>query len=197
MWAAAGSVALTGSLLTTAWVGRTMNRSIQEKKVSTGLADTSDGSLGNVLQQWNQSYFQPLGLHATLELSDSAKRKPKKKSSIIRRPTATYSTREEREWRNEDRKFVVVVTEIISDQISAHIPELAADPDRVEVSSDSRAIPELPVESKMILSELPNNEDMAKEDLTDVICGLAELPADTPVELPADGADSKRRIDPI
>ena len=49
----------------------------------------------------------------------------------------------------------------------------------------------------MMLSELPENEDMTKEDLADVICGMAELPADTPVELPADGADGKRRNDPI
>lgn len=171
-----------------------MNRSIQEKKVSTGLADTSEGSLGDVLQQWNQSYFEPLGLHATLELSDSAKRKPKKKSSIIRRPAVTYSTREEREWRNEDRKFVVVVAEVVSDQASTHVHELAATLDRVEVSGDSRAISELPVESKSELSELPNNEDMAKEDLADVICGMAELPADTPVELSADSADGKRPV---
>ena len=163
----------------------------------TGLADTSEGSLGDVLQQWNQSYFEPLGLHATLELPDSAKRKPKKKSSFIRRPAVTYSTREEREWRNEDRKFVIVVAETVSDQTSANLHELAATLDRVEVSGDSRDISELPVESKLALSELPNNEDMAKEDLADVICGLAELPADTPLELPADGADSKRRIVPV
>lgn len=157
--------------------------------MSTGLADTSEGSLGDVLQQWNQSYFEPLGLHATLELSDSAKRKPKKKSSIIRRPAVTYSTREEREWRNEDRKFVVIVTEIVSDHGSVNVHELAATLDRVEVSGDSRAISELPAESKSGPLELPNNEDMAKEDMADVICGMAELPADTPVELPAGGAD--------
>ena len=93
--------------------------------------------------------------------------------------------------------FVIVVAETVSDQTSANLHELAATLDRVEVSGDSRDISELPVESKLALSELPNNEDMAKEDLADVICGLAELPADTPLELPADGADSKRRIDPV
>ena len=165
--------------------------------MSTGLADTSEGSLGGILQQWNELYFEPLGLQARLELSTSANRKPKKKSRVIRRPSLTYSSREEREWRNEDRKFLIVVAEIVSEQTSAHAHELAADLDRVELSGDSRGIPELPVDSKVMLSELPNNEDMAKEDLADVICGLAELPADTPVELPADGADSKGRTDPI
>ena len=175
-----------------------MNRSIQEKKVSTGLADTSEGSLGDVLQQWNQSYFGPLGLHATLELSDSAKRKPKNKSRVIRRPSLTYSSREEREWRNEDRKFVMVVAEMVNDQISAHAHELAATLDRAELPGDSgRCTSELPIESTYRPSELPNNEDMAKEDLADVICGVAELPADTPVELSADDADGKGRTDPV
>jgi hypothetical protein len=165
--------------------------------VSTGLADTSEGSLGEVLQQWNQAYFEPLGLHARLELSDSAKRKPKNKSRVVRRPSLTYGSREEREWRNADRKFVIVVAEIVSDQISAHAHELAATIDRAELSGESgRCISELPVESKCRPSELPNNEDMAKEDLADVICGVAELPADTPVELSADGADEKWRNDP-
>ena len=164
--------------------------------MSTGLADTSEGSLGGILQQWNKLYFEPLGLQARLELSDSANRKPKKKSRVIRRPSLTYSSREEREWRNEDRKFLIVVAEIVSEQTSAHAHELAANLDRVELSGDSREIPELPADSKVMLSELPNNEDMAKEDLADVICGMAELPADTPVELSADGADEKWRNDP-
>ena len=174
--------------------------------MSTGLADTSEGSLGDVLQQWNQVYFEPLGLQARLELSDSAKRKPKNKSRVIRRPSLTYSSRGEREWRNDDRKFVIVVAEIASDQISAHAHELATTVDIAEVSGDSPVIiSELPNASKVRPSELPNNEDMAKEDLADVLCGVAELPADTPVELPADtpvelpadGADGKRRIDPV
>jgi hypothetical protein len=164
--------------------------------VSTGLADTSEGSLGDVLQQWNQSYFEPLGLHARPEPSDSAMRKPKKNSRTIRRPSLTYSSREEREWRNEDRKFVVVVAEIISDQSSANVHELTANTESVEVSGDSPGcVSELPVESKCRPSELPNNEDMAEEDLADVIYGIAELSADTRVELPADSADVRRRFD--
>ena len=149
------------------------------------------------MQQWNQSYFEPLGLHARLELSDSAMRKAKKKSRVIRRPSLTYSSREEREWRNEDRKFVIVVAEVANDQASARVHELAAGLDRVEVSGESQVISELSVESKTRLLELPNNEDMAKEDLVDVICGVAELPADTPVKLPADSAEIIRRPDPV
>lgn len=165
--------------------------------MSTGLADTSEGSLGDVLQQWNQSYFEPLGLQARLELSDSANRKPKKKSRVIRRPSLTYSSREEREWRNEDRKFVIVIAEVVSGQTSAHIHELAATPDRVEVSGDSEAISELPVGNKVTLSELPNNKDIAQGNLADVMCGIAELPTDTLVELPADEVYVKRQSDPV
>jgi hypothetical protein len=124
-------------------------------------------------------------------------RKSRKKSKVIRRPSLTYGTREEREWKNEDRKFVIVVAEIVSDQASTQIHELAADLDTVELSGESRVISELPAESKYGPSKLPNNEDMAKEDIADVICSLAELPADVPVELPVDGAGVKRRTDTI
>jgi hypothetical protein len=124
-------------------------------------------------------------------------RKPKKRSSVIRRPSLTYSSREEREWRREDRKFVIVVAEIVSDQTSTHVHELAATLDRAEVSGESQMISELPVKSTCGPSELPNNEDMAKKRVADVICGLAELPADIPVELSVDVDDVKRRADPV
>lgn len=124
-------------------------------------------------------------------------RKPKKKSSVIRRPSLTYSSREEREWRHEDRKFVIVVAETVGDQASAHVHELAANLDKVELSGESRVISELPVESKYGPAELPNNEEMAKEDVANVICSLAELPADVSVELPVDAADVKRRTDMV
>lgn len=120
-------------------------------------------------------------------------RKPKKRSSVIRRPSLTYSSREEREWKHKDRKFVIVVAETVGG--SAHVHELAANLDKVELSGESRVISELPVESKYWPAELPNNEDMAKQDPTDAVCGMAELPADTPVELPVDGAEVKRRSD--
>jgi hypothetical protein len=151
-----------------------------------------------VLQQWNQLYFEPLGLHVRLELSDSAMRRPKKKSRAIRRPSLTYSTREKREWKNEDRKFVMVVAEIVNDQTSKHIHELAANLGRAEVPGDCKGVvSELPVENQLMPPELSNNEDMATEDLADVLCGMAELPADTPVELPGDEVDAKGRTDPV
>lgn len=124
-------------------------------------------------------------------------RKAKKKSSVIRRPTLTFSSREEREWRHKDRKFVIVVAEIVSDPTSAHVHELAANLDKVELSGERRVISELPLESKYRPAELPNNEDVAKEVPTDVICGMAELPADSPVELPVEGAEVERRCDTV
>lgn len=174
---------------------RTVNRSIQEKKVTTGLVETSDGSLGAVLQQWNESYFAPLGLHAKLELSDSTMRKYDKKSKVIRRPSLTYSNREERERKNEDRKFVIIVSELASAGTSTHVNELAAEYNRAElpVPEDPRAyVSELPGDEKLKHSELPTDEDVAKEDLADIVCGIAELPADIPVELPVDCADKEK-----
>ena len=157
--------------------------------MSSGLVDMSQGSLGDVLQQWNQSYFAPLGLHARLELSDSAMRKAKKNSNVVRRPSLTYSSKEEREWRNEDRKFVVVVDELISDVTFAHVNELSADPDKTEkpVLGDPRGyVSELPGESRVEPLELASNGGMAKEKLVGIVSDMAELPANVPVELPVD-----------
>jgi hypothetical protein len=169
---------------------RTMNRSIQEKKVETGLADTSPGSLGETIEHWNTSYFAPLGLCAHLELSDSAMRKPNQKSSIIRKPSLLYREREERDRKREDRKFVVVVTELSHTSLSStEVHEIAGDVQRLEmpVPDDPRChIAELPGDSKLRPTELPNADDKAKEDMADVICGVSEVPGDIPVELRAD-----------
>jgi hypothetical protein len=169
-----------------------MNRSIQEKKVSTGLAATSEGSLGGVLQQWNQSYFAPLGLCARLELSDSTLRKPRQKSTIMRRPSLTYNSREERERKNEDRKFVIVVAELVSNDTPVGLHELMSEPDRTELpvpGDPRRYTTELPGDTRLHPLELPSNEDKAKEDLADIIYGVAELPADVPTGLPAGGVE--------
>jgi hypothetical protein len=171
--------------------------------VKTGLIDTSKGSLGDVLQQWNQSYFAPLGLHARLELSDSAMRKSRKKSKVVRRPSLTYSSRDEREWKHEDRKFVVVVAELVHDETTAYAHELATDSDRagMPVPGDAREfVTELPGDSNSGPAELPNNEDMAKEDSADVLCAMAELPAAVPAELPGNYAYEQKpgaRMEPV
>lgn len=168
-----------------------MNRSIQEKKVETGLVETSPGSLGETLEHWNTSYFAPLGLRANLELSESAMRKPNHKSSIIRRPSLLYKEREERERRREDRKFVVVVTGLEhTTQSPAEIHELAGDDNHraeMPVPNDPRChTAELPGDMKLMPSELPTADDKAKEDLADIICGVHKAPGDMPVELPAE-----------
>jgi hypothetical protein len=159
-----------------------MNRSIQEKKVETGLIDTSPGSLGETLEHWNTSYFAPLGLCAHLELSDSAMRKPKQKSSIVRKPSLLYKERDERERKREDRKFVVVIAELgRTIQPPAEIHELAGDTHRAEmpVPGDPRChTAELPGDAELRPSELPNADDKAKEDIADVICGVSEVPGD-------------------
>jgi hypothetical protein len=166
--------------------------------VSTGLADKSEGSLGGVLQQWNQSYFAPLGLCARLELSDSTLRKPRQKSTIMRRPSLTYNSREERERKNEDRKFVIVVAELVHNDTPVELHELMGELYRAElpVPGDPRGYTsELPGDTKLHPLELPDNEDKAKEDLADVFCGISELPADVPTELPVGGVEKKRLDD--
>jgi hypothetical protein len=89
--------------------------------------------LGDVLQQWNELYFAPLGLCARLELSDSALRQPKQKSRIVRRPALTYISKEERERKDEDRKFVIIVAELVNNDIPTEVHESMGEPNRVRM----------------------------------------------------------------
>lgn len=166
-----------------------MNRRSQERKVSTGIDDTSQGSLGDVLHRWNASYFSSLGLHAQLELSDSVMRRPEHKSRIIRKPSLLYRGREQRDWKREDRKFVMVISRTDCEASPAgKLLEVGSESGKVELPTprEPRAFEvELPGEGGRSLAELETPEDKAKEDLADVLCGVAELPADVPLELPA------------
>jgi len=127
-------------------------------------------------------------------------RKPKQKSSIIRKPSLLYNSREERDRKREDRKFVIVVTGL--DNLSpstAEVQELPVESDRAElpVPEDPRGYKaELPGDSGLKPAQLPTADDLAKEDLANIICGVAELPADIPAELPADGPSEIKKSGP-
>ncbi|KAK1810687.1 hypothetical protein LTR12_014928 [Friedmanniomyces endolithicus] len=167
IWAAATATACTGAIITSTFVGRNMNRSLQEQKVKAGLTNTSAGGLGDTLQQWNDSYFRERGIHVHLELSDSAKKKEDGRGGggTFRKPASLYSSREERDKKREDRKFVIVVTKLDHESQS---------------TSALEQISEMAAEGPGAMGELPATED-AKYN-------VAELPGDTmimPVELPA------------
>lgn len=123
-------------------------------------------------------------------------RKPKHKSSVMRKPSLLYNTREERDRKREDRKFVIVVTGLENSSPStADVHELPVDSDRAElpVPGDPRGYKaELSGDSGMKPSQLPTADDLAKEDLANIICGVAELPANVPAELSADGSPNAR-----
>jgi hypothetical protein len=123
--------------------------------------------LGDVLQQWNELYFAPLGLCTRLELSDSALRQPKQKSRIIRRPSLTYISKEERERKEGDRKFVIIVAELVNNDIPTEVHELMGEPDRAKMP-------------RGCTSEF----------------GITELPTHVPIELPAESVE-KTGLDDI
>ncbi|KAK0927592.1 hypothetical protein LTR91_011704 [Friedmanniomyces endolithicus] len=167
IWAAATATACTGAIITSTLVGRSMNRSLQEQKVKEGLLNTSAGGLGDTLQQWNDSYFRERGIHVHLELSDSARKKEDGRGGggTFRKPASLYSSREERDKKREDRKFVIVVTKLEQES---------------QPTSTLEQISEMAAEGPGAMSELPVTED-AKFN-------VVELPGDTtmmPVELPA------------
>lgn len=107
-----------------------------------------------------------------------------------------YSNREERKRKNEDRKFVIVVTELASDGSSTGVQELVGDSVRAELPG-----PENP---RCVTSELPGDTLSSPPELwiakgdasrADEICGIAELPADVPTELPARPAEDTKPAD--
>ncbi|KAK1813525.1 hypothetical protein LTR12_012094 [Friedmanniomyces endolithicus] len=168
IWAAATATACTGAIITSTFVGRNMNRLLQEQKVKAGLTNTSAGGLGDTLQQWNDSYFRERGIQVHLELSDSARKKEDGRGGggTFRKPASLYSSREERDKKREDRKFVIVVTKL--------------DQEEGQPASALEQINEMAAEGPGAMGELPATED-AKYN-------VAELPGDTtimPVELPA------------
>lgn len=107
-----------------------------------------------------------------------------------------YSNQEDRKRKNEDRKFVIVVTELANDSSSTGVQELVGDSVRAELPG-----PENP---RCVTSELPGNTlsspaelSITKEDAsrTGDTCGIAELPADVPTELPVGPVENPKPAD--
>lgn len=145
-----------------------MSRRIQEQKVKAGLKDTSDGGLGDTLQQWNESYFRGRGLFVHLELSESAMKRPEQESKLFRRETHWYGNKDERQRKRAERKFVLVVTRLDEDGgPSEALQELSG-------GTDAAVIPELPGEedAKYSLTELPGEDGTQPVELA----GDMELP---------------------
>lgn len=123
-------------------------------------------------------------------------RKDKQQSSMFRRPSLTYKNREERERRNEDRKYVIVVTEIVDNSRSTEAHELVGDSIRAElpVLEETPVLAsELPGNTKLSAVELPTIEARAQKHSAGPVCQIAELPADMPVQV---AKPSSQRTDP-
>ncbi|KAK5725926.1 hypothetical protein LTR15_004116 [Elasticomyces elasticus] len=165
VWSAATASSLTGFVGTPFMLGRAMKRSLQEQSVKASLKDTTTSGLGHTLNHWNETYFQERGLFVYLELSDSAKKKEEGGGSTFRKPTLMYSTREERDRKREDRKYIIVITRLDQDD---------------QPADALGAISEMPAEVPNGTAELPAAEDAKYH--------IAELPAGEtvmPVEMPA------------
>ncbi|KAH9835946.1 hypothetical protein Tdes44962_MAKER01865 [Teratosphaeria destructans] len=157
VWAAAAGVACTGALVTSVLVGRGMGTRVQEKKVKSGLLDTSDDGLKATLQRWNDGYFRERGLKASLELSESATKNGRNQSKLIQKGLYWYPERQDRERKREQRKFVIVVTRL-------H-PEASGD-ELVEMPGDNReAVVELSAAGDSSVMELPTNGHAAPAEL--------------------------------
>ncbi|KAF2717475.1 hypothetical protein K431DRAFT_233082 [Polychaeton citri CBS 116435] len=195
MWSAATATALTGAIGTSIWVGRTMNRTLQEKRVKSAMLDMNDGGLGDTLQRWNDKYFKEKGLFAHLELSEHAMKNPEQKSKTVRMHHSLNISREERKKVKEERKFVIVISKLDDEGVpSEAVHELADDGvQRAELDTPSSTnIAEL--DNTGFDSSRPLSVTVAgdiKRDLAEIPEGYAELPAtdiaeidSTPIEKP-------------
>ncbi|KAK5122279.1 hypothetical protein LTR85_004190 [Meristemomyces frigidus] len=163
--ATATAVAMVGAFGTSVFIGRNMARRIEEKKIKAGMEDTSDGGLGDTLQHWNESYFRGRGLFVHLELSESAMKRPEQQSRLFRKETHWYGTKEEKDRKRAERKFVLVVTRLDGDgEPTEALHELSG-------GVEAAVIPELPTEedAKYNVAELPGDESSVP----------VELPGDT------------------
>ena len=191
-----------------------MKRSLTEKRVKSSINDLSAGGLGDTLDRWNEEYFSQEGLFVHLELSESAM-KNGERSKAFRRPALSYSQREEREKKREERKFVLVVTKLNDDGVPAEalreITELATAEDQaqaqqpVEIASSNLPAPiaELPVpeeEQKLEAVELPAELPAGVSlgygpDKFGLPEGYAELESDITQLLGGASLDHKRHSD--
>jgi hypothetical protein len=163
---------------------RNMNRSLREKRVQAGLEDMSDGGLGDVLRLWNEEYFAKQGLFVHLELSESVA-KNEGKVSNFRKPSVFYSKPEDRKRKQDERKFMVVVTKLDEEgNPTEALHELDPGDDgnaAVEIGSSGEATSqavELPAETVLPV-ELPANDGFAdeKKETKEYPVGYVEMDA--------------------
>lgn len=179
-----------------------MNRQLQEEKVRKGLVDTTEGGLGDTLKQWNDEYFGKLGLFVHMELSESAMKNPDQKSKTFRKPTLLYSSRQDRERKIEERKFVLVVTKLDDEgNPSQAIQELAGnDGSAVEIGSSgdvSSKIAEMPADEGNVYVELPAEMPVGvweKEKKLDPPEGYVEMEGTSYVEMDGDNSATLEKL---
>ena len=160
-----------------------MKRSLQEQNIISGLEDMSDGGLGDTLRLWNEEYFSKQGLFVHLELSESALKNPDGRSKRFRKPASMYSDKNERARKEEERKFVMVVTKLDEEgQPTEAIAELAgAETTPIELSATENP--------SFSVAELPGDESVEPVELPAITTPSAEKKFDSPggyVEMSSD-----------
>ena len=143
----------------------------------------SDGGLGDTLKLWNEEYFNKQGLFVHMELSESAMKNPGQQSKTFRKPAMWYSSREDRSRKEEERKFVIVVTKLDEDgQPTEAIQELEgtdAAPVELAGSGDpSHSVAELPGDEGAVPVELPAEISYGAEKKFEPPTGYIEMDSD-------------------
>lgn len=167
-----------------------MDRSYQERKVKDGISDMSDGGLGSMLQKWNDEYFAQQGLFVHLELSASAMKNKEQKSTTFRKPSMFYSKGEVRDRKEDERKFVIVVTKLDADGAPTEaMREMELNEERMGDAGiagaprEAEPIAEMPGDTHQgfLIPELPGDDGL----------GMAELPGGVSL-----GFSSERALQP-
>ena len=129
-----------------------------------------------------------------MELSDSLKKREQEgRSSDFRKPTGLYSTREERDRKRDERKFMIVVTKLAPDgqpldainEASELLAEGPGAMPELPASDDARySATEMPGDETLMPVELPATEYLlpAAHSLgygSEAPAGYAEMDSDT------------------
>lgn len=219
-WAAATATAMSGAIITSVVLKKSMDRWYQEKRIKEGISDMSASSLGSVLQEWNDTYFTKQGLFVHLELSESAMKHQDQKSKALRKPLFLYTKGQEREQKEDERKFVIVVTKLDADgaptealremeinEQETGTPAVTAVPENVaEMPGDTHQgflIPELPGDDVLGMAELPGGVSLGfiSERAMQPPPGYAELEPDAVTrqtldqKIPTEMDDTSREAD--
>jgi len=191
--AAGYSIAVTGLVGMSLFVGHKVTRKVQRNRVRTSLACAHEGRLGAVLARWNEGYFSRLGVAAEVWLSEDVAQSEgavesrctagwweelERAKKQLRKMPLVAVDKETRQQFQDERKYMIVL-----------IP-VSAVPGKLELEAP-RVDGAVEFEGDCTTAELPTQE-AERLELPTQVQNAVELDS-TPIELPPPAYDSDEK----